>query len=44
MQYGRNTVGVLYKIKNGDKKVKLTLAPIINYRDFHELIKIQTLI
>ena len=39
MQYGRNTVGVLYKIKNGDKKVKLTLAPIINYRDFHQVNK-----
>lgn len=35
MQYGKNTVGVYYKIKNGDNKSKLTLAPIINFRDFH---------
>ena len=35
MEYGKNTVGVYYKIKNGNCKVKLTLAPIINFRDFH---------
>ena len=35
MEYGRNTVGVYYKIKNGNKPVKLTLAPVINFRDFH---------
>ena len=31
----KNTVGVYYKIKNGNCKAKLTLAPIINFRDFH---------
>ena len=35
MEYGRNTVGVYYKIKNGKEDIKLTLAPIINFRDFH---------
>ncbi len=39
MQYGRNTVVILYKIKNGKNKTKLTLAPIINYRDFHHINK-----
>ncbi len=37
MIYGRNTVVVQYKIKNGKNKVKLTLAPIINFRDFHSM-------
>ena len=37
MEYGHNTVGVYYKIKNGKSKIKLTLAPIINFRDFHQM-------
>ncbi len=37
MDYGKNTVGVYYKIKNGKKDIKLTLAPVINYRDFHQM-------
>lgn len=37
MEYGKNTVGVYYKIKNGKKKSKLTLAPIMNFRDFHQI-------
>ena len=37
MQYGKNTVCVYYKIRNGNKKAKLTLAPIINFRDFHTM-------
>ena len=35
LEYGKNTVVVLYYIKNQDSKSKLTLAPIMNYRDFH---------
>ena len=35
MEYGRNTVGVYYYIKNGSKSAKLSLAPIINFRGFH---------
>ena len=35
MDYGKNTVGIYYKIKNGTYKSKLTLAPVINFRDFH---------
>ncbi len=37
MQYRRNTVGVYYKIKNGDYSAKLELAPIFNFRDFHSM-------
>ena len=37
MDYGKNTVGVYYKIKNGAYRSKLTLAPIINFRDFHSV-------
>lgn len=37
MEYGKNTVGVYYKIKNGRYKSKLTLAPIVNFRDFHTM-------
>ncbi len=37
MEYGKNTVGVYYKIKTGSSKAKLTLAPIINFRDFHTM-------
>ena len=36
MEHGKNTVCVLYKIKNNSKfNVKFTIAPIINFRDFH---------
>src|SRR5699024_4561249 len=35
--YEKNTVGVLYKIKNGKYRAKLTLAPIMNFRDFHTM-------
>ena len=37
MEYGKNTVCILYKIKTGKHKAKLTLAPIINNRDFHQM-------
>ena len=37
MEYGKNSVCILYKIKNGKKKSKLTLAPVMNYRDFHQM-------
>ncbi len=37
MEYGHNTVGVFYKVKNEGTKAKLTLAPIINFRDFHQM-------
>ena len=36
MEYGRNTVIVYYKIENkNDNDVKLKLAPVLNFRDFH---------
>ena len=37
LEYEKNTVGIYYKIKNGKYKSKLTLAPIINFRDFHSM-------
>lgn len=37
MKYGQNTVGVLYKIRGGSKTAKLTLAPLMNFRDFHSM-------
>ena len=37
MEYEKNTVCILYKIKNEGPKAKLTLAPIMNYRDFHQM-------
>lgn len=35
MEYGKNTVVVYYQIYNKEKMAKLTLTPIINFRDFH---------
>ena len=35
MQYEKNTVIVQYNIKNGEYNSKLTLAPVVNFRDFH---------
>ena len=37
MEYGKNTVCVYYRIKNGDYNAKLKLAPIVNFRDFHSM-------
>ena len=35
MEYGKNISCILYKIKNGNHKTKLTLSPIVNYRSAH---------
>ena len=37
MEHGKNTVGIYYKRKNRKKDSKLTLAPIVNFRDFHSM-------
>ena len=37
MEYGKNTVTIYYKIKNGNYDTKLKLAPIANFRDFHTM-------
>ncbi len=37
LEYGKNTLCILYRIKTKDKNVKLTLAPIMNNRDFHQM-------
>ncbi len=39
MEHGKNTVSVLYTIKNDEHKNKFTVAPIINFRDFHSTTK-----
>ena len=35
MEYRKNVSIILYKIKNNDSKTKLSLTPLLNYRDFH---------
>lgn len=35
MEYGKNTVIVFYQIFNQNHEAKLTLTPILNFRDFH---------
>lgn len=39
MEHYKNTVGVYYKIKNGDKYSKLILAPVMNFRNAHGINK-----
>lgn len=39
MEHFKNTVGVYYKIRNGKSHAKLTLAPIMNFRDVHGMNK-----
>ena len=37
MVYRRNIVQVFYKIKNGKDRARLTLAPVFNFRNFHDM-------
>ncbi|MDO5555337.1 MAG: amylo-alpha-1,6-glucosidase [Clostridia bacterium] len=37
MEYGKNTVCILYKINNPGKSFKFTLSPVMNFRDFHTM-------
>ena len=37
MEYGKNTVCVLYKINNPGKEIKFTISPVMNFRDFHTM-------
>ena len=37
MEHGKNTLGVFYEIKTGKDPIQLTLAPIMNFRDFHSM-------
>jgi len=37
MEYGKNTVCILYKIKSKENGAKFTIAPIMNNRDFHQM-------
>ena len=42
MVYERNTVTVTYFVKTSKSPIKLTLAPIVTFRDFHTLINQNT--
>lgn len=35
MEYGKNTVTILYQIQNKEHAGKLVLTPLLNFRDFH---------
>ena len=37
MEYGKNTVCVLYKIYNEGPLAKFTITPIVTFRDFHSM-------
>ena len=37
MEQGKEYVGVYYQIKNGKEPAKITIAPIVNFRDFHTM-------
>ena len=37
MEYGKEVVEICYKIKNINKHSLFTLAPIVNFRDFHSM-------
>ena len=39
MEYLKNTVVIYYKIRNGKKASKFTLAPVMNFRDIHGINK-----
>ncbi len=39
MEHFKNTVGVYYKIENGNKPAKLILAPVMNFRNAHGINK-----
>ena len=35
MLHGKNTVAIIYRVSNQKAKVKLSLTPVVNFRDFH---------
>ena len=37
LEYGKNTVCVLYRLTNEGDKAKFTITPIMNFRDFHTM-------
>lgn len=40
MEYGKNTVAVVYRINTGSKNVRMTFTPYVNFRDHHDISKI----
>ena len=37
MEYGKNTIGIFYKVKNNEFSSTISLTPVMNFRDFHSL-------
>ena len=37
MVYGKNTVCIYYKVENKDKNITIKIAPVMNFRDFHQM-------
>jgi len=37
MEYGKNTICILYKIHNPGERAKFTVSPVMNFRDFHSV-------
>ncbi len=35
LEYGKNTVAVYYKVKNTNHNTTITLAPLLNFRNYH---------
>lgn len=42
-EYSKNTIAIKYIIKNGKQPSRILLAPIVNYRDFHSIVKKENL-
>ncbi|WP_069649897.1 amylo-alpha-1,6-glucosidase [Caloranaerobacter ferrireducens] len=40
MEYGKNTVAIVYRVNTGSKKVRMTFTPYVNFRDHHDISKI----
>ncbi len=39
MQYGENTVAIIYRIETGKEKTKMSFSPYTNFRDHHDTSK-----
>ncbi len=39
MEYGKNTVAIVYRVNTGKEKIKMSFTPYVNFRDHHDLSK-----
>ncbi len=37
MEYGKNTVAIVYKVETGHENMKITFKPLVNYRNHHDV-------